>query len=301
MVDAPADGRRARQLRLPRRRRPGRRDAVHRVPDVARGRGDDRLDRREHRRLQAQLRQPRDRADRPSGGDPEPRRQRHDRHRGRHGHQHGAAQPGRGRERAAAPDHQAVHGPRRADALHPRPRPAHRWQDRGPRGHQGRLRDRPRHVPDAGDHADRDHRTPQGRRGHRAAVRHRHREGRRADQVPGADQEAAGHLGHQGPHRHGQRHPPGHRDQERFQPRRDPRAALPPDADGGVLRHQQRLPRRRPAPHAGPQGAPRPSSWTTATTSYAAARSSAGTRRPSGCTWSTACCSPSSTSTRSSR
>ena len=30
-------------------------------------------------------------------GDPQPRRQRHDRHRGRHGDQHGAAQPGRGR------------------------------------------------------------------------------------------------------------------------------------------------------------------------------------------------------------
>ena len=54
--------RRARQLRLA--RRPPGRDALHRVPDGA-GRGrDDRLDRRGHRRLQAQLRQPRARAGR---------------------------------------------------------------------------------------------------------------------------------------------------------------------------------------------------------------------------------------------
>ena len=96
-------GRRARQLRLA--RRPARRDALHRVPDGA-GRGrDDRLDRRGHRRLQAQLRQPRDRAGRAAGGDPQPARQRRHRHRGRHGHQHRPAQPGRGRPGAAAPDH----------------------------------------------------------------------------------------------------------------------------------------------------------------------------------------------------
>ena len=66
VVDAGADGRRARQLRLPRRRRPAGGDALHRVPDGARSGRDDGLDRREHRRLQAQLRQPRARARRPA-------------------------------------------------------------------------------------------------------------------------------------------------------------------------------------------------------------------------------------------
>ena len=49
-------------------------------------------------------------------------------------------------------------------------------------------------------------RAAQGHRGHRAAVRRGHREGRRADQDAGPGQEAPGHLRRQGPHRHGQRH-----------------------------------------------------------------------------------------------
>ncbi len=76
-----------------------------------------------------------------------------------------------------------------------------RRQDRRPRRHPGRLRDRPRHVPDARDRPGRDGRPPQGHRGHRAALRRRHREGRRADQGPRPDQEAPGHRRHQGPHR----------------------------------------------------------------------------------------------------
>ena len=91
-------GRRARQLRLARRR--SRRDALHRVPDGGGRDGDDGLDRRGHRRLQAQLRRPRDWS--PSvlpAAIPQPAGQRRRRHRGRHGHQHGAAQPRRGRRR----------------------------------------------------------------------------------------------------------------------------------------------------------------------------------------------------------
>ena len=84
-------------------------DALHRVPDGAGGGGDDGLDRREHRRLQAQLRQPRARARRAPVGDPQPRGQRQHRHRGRHGHQHGAAQPGRGGPGAAPPGHAPQH------------------------------------------------------------------------------------------------------------------------------------------------------------------------------------------------
>ena len=57
-----------------------------------------------------------------------------------------------------------------ADAVRPRPRPAHRRQDRRARRRPRRLRDRPRHLPDAGDRPDRDrHAATQGHRGHRAA------------------------------------------------------------------------------------------------------------------------------------
>ena len=253
MVDAAALHRRPRQLRLARRL--PRRDALHRGPDGAGRRGDDRLDRRGHRRLQAELRQPRARADRAPGGDPQPRRQRHHRHRGRHGHQHGPAQPRRGGAGAAPPDRAPGHRRRRPDALHPRPRPAHRRQDRRPRGHPRRLHQRPRHLPDARHRPHRvDQRAPQGHRRHRAAVRRGHREGDRADQDPGAGQEAPGHLRRQGPHRPGPRPAAGDRGQERLPPRGAARAALPADADGGHLRHQQRRAGRRPAPHPGPQG-----------------------------------------------
>ena len=83
----------------------------------------------------------------------------------------------------------------------------------------------------------------------------RPREGHRAGQGPRAVQEAAGHRRRQGPHRPHARPAPGHRGQERLQPRRRARAALQAHPDGGLLRHQQRRPRRRPAAHPGPEGA----------------------------------------------
>ena len=97
----------------------------------------------------------------------------------------------------------------------------------------------------------------QGHRGHRAALRRRHREGHRADQDAGAGQEAPGHRRHQGPHRPRERPAAGHRGQERLRPRGAARAALPADPDGGLLRHQHRRPGRRPAAHARAQGAAR--------------------------------------------
>ena len=57
--------------------------------------------RRGHRRLLAELRRPRAGAERPAGPLPEPAGQRLGRHRRRHGHQHPAAQPPRGRRRRA--------------------------------------------------------------------------------------------------------------------------------------------------------------------------------------------------------
>ena len=102
--------------------------------------------RRGRRRPAAQLRRPRARARGPAGGVPEPAGQRRVRHRRRHGHQHGAAQPGRGRLGRPAPDQAPERRPRRPDAVRARPRPADRRQDRRPRRHPRGLRDRPRHA-----------------------------------------------------------------------------------------------------------------------------------------------------------
>ncbi len=258
----PAGGR-PRQLRLPGQRRPAGRHAVHRVPD---GRGhepDDGVDRRGHRRLQPQLRRPGAGTGRPARRLPQPPGQRRLGHRGRHGHEHAAAQPARGHRRRPAPDQAPERGPRRPDEARPGPRPAHRRPHRRPLRHPGRLRDRPRHVQDPGDRlrgAGDD--PPQGPHRHRAALRGRPGEGHRQDQGPGRLEEAPGHRRRQGPHRPRARPAPGHRDQERLRAGGGAGAAVQADADGGVLRHQQRRPGRRPAAHPGPEGAagglPRP-------------------------------------------
>ena len=76
----------------------------------------------------------------------------------------------------------------------------------------------------------------------------------RGDQEAGADQEAAGHLGHQEPDRPAPGPQPRHRGQELVPPRGDPRAALQAHADGVVVLDQRRRARRRPAADAGAQG-----------------------------------------------
>ena len=138
VVDAAADGRRARQLRLPGRRPRG--DALHRVPDGSGRPGHDRRPGRGRGRLQAQLRRQGHRAGGAAGRLPEPAGQRGDRDRGRHGHQLPAAQPGRGGAGAAAPDQAPGRRRRRADAVHPRAGPARRRQDHRPGRHPGGLR-----------------------------------------------------------------------------------------------------------------------------------------------------------------
>ena len=105
--DAAAADRWARQLRLTRRRRLARRHAVHRGPADLGRHGDGRLDRRGHRRLPAQLRRHRDPARGAARWPAEPAGQRHRGHRGRDGHQHGAAQPRRGDRRGPAPHRQS--------------------------------------------------------------------------------------------------------------------------------------------------------------------------------------------------
>ena len=167
--DAVGTDRRARQLRLA--RRPAGAHAIHRMPTRCAGPCDDGLAGRGRGRLQAELRRPRDRADRDAGGLPEPPRQRGQRDRGRHGHEHGAAQPRRG-DRGGPPPHQPPgRGPRRTHAFHPRARPADRWSHRRPRRHPRRLRERPRHLPDPGEHPYRgDLAAPPGHRVLRAPL-----------------------------------------------------------------------------------------------------------------------------------
>ena len=89
----------------------------------------------------------------------------------------------------------------------------------------------------------------------------------------GPDQEAAGHRRRQGPDRPHQGSAAGHRDQERLPPRGDPRAALPPDADGGLVRRSTRS--RSSTGSRAPWACGRcsRSTSTTASTSYAVGRS----------------------------
>ena len=88
--------RRPGQLRLD-RRRPAGGHALHRGAPHPDRRRDAARPRHGHRRLRAELRRLQARAARPAGAVPEPARQRLVRHRGRHGDEHPAAQPARGR------------------------------------------------------------------------------------------------------------------------------------------------------------------------------------------------------------
>ena len=154
-------------------------------------------------------------------------------------------------------------------------------------------------VPDAGDRTggERDP-APQGHRGHRAAVRRRPRAGHRADQEPGAGQEAAGHLRREGPHRPREGAAAGHRGEERVRPRGGPRAALQADPPRGVVRHQRGRPRRGPAPHARAEGDARGVPGAPLRRRTAPLGVPAREGEPTGCTSSRVCCSRSSTSTR---
>ena len=105
LLDALHADRRPGQLRLGRRRLGGRLP-LHRVPA-----GEDRLrDAGRHRqgdgRLRAELRRQGARAERAADAGAEPAGERLLGHRGRHGHQHPAAQPGRGGRRLPAPARQ---------------------------------------------------------------------------------------------------------------------------------------------------------------------------------------------------
>ena len=154
LLAARAARRRPRQLRLARRR--SGRAPLHRGPPRARRARAHREPRRGRRRLRPELRQPVPAAGGAAGRVPEPARQRRDRHRGRHGDQHGPAQPHRGRRARRIhllenPDATA----RRPDGVRARSRLPVGRHRRRPRGRQGRLRDGSRQLQDARQGGDR--------------------------------------------------------------------------------------------------------------------------------------------------
>ena len=194
----PAGGR-LRELRIARWRQ-RRRHALHRVPPGARVRRDAGRDRPADRPLPPQLRRHPHRAGGAAGAAAEPARQRHHRHRGRHGHQRAAAQPGRG-----------VHGAPEAPG---QPRPRQRGavplgegaglSDRRPdpqlrRGAEGDLQDRRGDHPPARDVGGR-----AWLEGQPDALRHQHPLRReqvdagRADRRRGAVEKAAAAARRQG-------------------------------------------------------------------------------------------------------
>ena len=91
-----------------------------------------------------------------------------------------------------------------------------------------------------------------GHRGHRTALQRRPGEGHRPDQGPGRGEEARRDRRREGPHRPAARPASGHRDPLRLPPRGRAGRAVPADADGGDLRHQQRRAGGRPAAAAWP-------------------------------------------------
>ena len=128
--------------------------------------------RRGHRRLRRQLLGRVPGARRPAGPVPQPAGQRQPGHRRRHGHQHPAAQPGRGHRRRRAPDRQPRGDARRPHAVRQGPRLPDRRAHHGPRRDHRRLPHRPGLDPAAGPRRDRRGHRPPARphRRHRAAV-----------------------------------------------------------------------------------------------------------------------------------
>ena len=211
----------------------------------------------------------------PAGGVPEPAGQRHHRHRGRDGHQHAAAQPRRGHRGGPAPDQEPGRDARRPDALRAGPRPADRRRIVGLDGirdayETGRGTFRMRAKPHASSTV-----TPR-RKGIVVTELPFNVGPERViseDQGAGDRQEAPGHRRPQGPHR-------PHKGLRIWSSRSRTAStreavlggALPADADGGDLRHQQRGAGRRAAAHPRPAASCSRSTWTTASTSSAAAR-----------------------------
>ena len=214
------------------------------------GRGDAAGHQQGHRRLRPQLRRLAGRAAGAARGLPVPALQRRERHRGRHGHQHRAAQPRRDRGRHRAGHRAARDHPRRADGDRARPRLPHGRHHPRPPGHPRSLHHGPGQGHRAREGDDRDLAPGQGHD-------RRHR-----DPLPGQQERA--HRAHRRPregtedrrdHRPERRErPPRHAHRDRPQEGRlaegDPEPALRPHAAAGVVRRQQPRPRGRHAEDA---------------------------------------------------
>ena len=252
LLAARTAGRRARELRLG-RRRPAGGPALHggaaradRARAAPRHRGRD-------GRLRPELRRLRAAAGRAPGALPEPARQRFGRDRRRDGDEHPAPQPRRGDRRG-----RALHRAPRVQAEGPdEVRQGSGLPDRrdrhGPRRHQGGLRDRtgldqgPRRHDDRGGPQ-----RPSADRGDRAAVPGEQGAARREDRRPGADGAPEGRRGREGPLERPRGHAPGRRAQARRQPAGRPEPALQAHAAAGQLRRDHALAGRRRPPDAEP-------------------------------------------------
>lgn len=207
LVAALHAGRRAGQLRLA-GQRPAGGDALHRVQARAHRHGDAARHRQGHRRSRPQLRRALPGAPGPALALPQPAGQRGGGHRGRHGHQHPAAQPAGGGQRhrlvPAEPRGRRRGAPRSADRPGQGARLPHRRADRRPPRHRRRVPHRPRLDHHAGDRRGRG-----GRQGPPVPGRHR-------ASLPGQPGQP------RADHRRGGQGRPDHR--HRRCPRRAPRA-----------------------------------------------------------------------------
>jgi len=209
-------------------------------------------------RLDGQLRWHDARADGPARQIPEPPRERVERHRGRHGDEHPAAQPAGSRRRAADAHREPGRGTpgpvqpgRRSD---PRARLPHGRHPVRRRRRRGCVQGGSRAHPDPGDRPRRGGGPRQGAdRDHRDPVHGQQGGPRRVDRLAREVEEDRGRRGPSGRER-----PGGNADRPRAEAGRGrgrrPEPTVPPHADGADVRRDQPRPRRRPAEDPQPEG-----------------------------------------------
>ncbi len=205
----------------------------------------------------AQLRREHAGAGGAAGARSQPHRQRIERHRGRHGDQHPAAQSDRDRQRDHRAGEQSARWPRRgAEARAGAGLPDRRLHLR-PQRHSRGLSHRPRPLPDARQVRDRKHlRRPSGHHRHRDSLPGKQDEAHRAHRRPGKRRRHHRHRPRRVPRRErSRRH--AHRDRAEARLRSADRAqpALQAHADAGELLHD--LPRGGQRPAAGAAAAGR--------------------------------------------
>ena len=245
--------RRPGQLRLDRRRL-GRGLPLHRVPAGAHLLGAAGRHRQGNGRFRPQLRRQGDGADGAADAHPEPADQRLLGHRGRHGDQHPAAQPGRGGRRGPGAARQSRHQHRRADRDHPGAGFPHGRHHLRPRRRAPGLPHRPRPRDHARAHPFRGHGKgqPPGDHRRRAALPGQQEEPARAHRRAGEREEARRHQ--RNPRRVRQvGHARGVRTEARRAARSGAQQPVQADPAAGHLRHQHGGAGRRPAAPAEPE------------------------------------------------